>query len=297
MASIYNYFNKLNRSYFLQDHQLEMEKYIIDLVGNGLINAKDHKSSHSEDRKPLEGKTVLVINGSTELGQAISFFLISKGAELAIYNTGTKGDLELPASMREKSKKVRIYSSKKDGHMSPHLFRQIIDDLGHIDIIIQDLGIGSMETTTSDKNMLSAGKKLEENLSCAQDISSNFGTDMTKRGSGKIIYLAPWAWDQHANPLRYRTVKAGIAALTQSLANKLSASRINVNYIVPGYIGRVGYSGTEKGNIFEVIENIPMNYIGNMEDILETVYFLISDSSKYLTGQVLEVTGGINWVK
>lgn len=283
----------------LRNHvtQLEMEKSIIDLVFNGLINVKGFKSSHSEHMKSLKGKTVLFINGSTPLGETISSFLISKGARLCIYNnTGTKGEIDFSASIRERSKKVRIYSSKEDGHMSQLLFSQIIDDLGYIDIIIQDLGIGNMKTTISDKNMISFGKRLEANLTCAQDMSSYIETEMTKRESGKIIYLAPWAWDQHANPLRYRTVKAGTAALTQSLATRLGASRINVNCVVPGYITGIGYSKNGKENIIEVIDRIPMNYIGEMQDILETVYFLISDSSKYLTGQVLEVAGGKNLV-
>ena len=72
------------------------------------------------------------------------------------------------------------------------------------------------------------------------------------------------------------------------------SSRINVNCIVPGYIGGVKYSGKESGKISEVIDYIPMGCLGEVADIVETAYFLISDSSKYLTGQVLEVAGGID---
>jgi len=280
----------------LKEHvtQLEMEKSILDLVFHGLINGEDSKSRYLEGMGSLEGKVILVVNGGTALGESISSFLISKGAKLAIHNDVAKGNITFPVSIQERSEKLRVYSSKEDGQMSPHLFTQIVGDFGPIDIVIQDLGIGNMETTTSDRNIRLVGKRLEANLSCAQDLSSSFEAEMTKRGSGKILYLAPWAWDKYADPLRYRTVKAGTIALTQALANRLAASRINVNCIVPGYIGGVKYSGTASGKISEVIDHIPMGCLGEVPDIVETAYFLISDSSKYLTGQVLEIAGGIN---
>jgi len=280
----------------LKEHitQLEMEKSILDLVFHGLINGEGYKPRHLKDMESLEGKVILVVNGGTVLGEATASFLISKGAKLAIHNDGAKIDIRFPVSIRERSEKVRVYSSKEDGQMSPRLFSQIVADFGPIDIVIQDLGIGNMEKTTSEINISSASKELEANFSCAQDLSSSFEAEMVKRGSGKILYLAPWAWDKYADHLRYRTVKAGIIALTQALANRLAASRINVNCIVPGYIGGFKYSGAESEKISEVIGHIPMGCLGEMPDILETAYFLISDSSKYLTGQVLEVAGGIN---
>lgn len=274
--------------------QLEMERSILDLVFHGLINGEDSKSRHLKDMESLEGKAVLAVNGGTELGKAISSFLLSKGARLAIYTDGIKGDFKLPVSIQERSEKERVYSSKEDGQMTPNLFNAIVGDFGPIDIVIQDLGIGNMETTTSKINMSSASKKLEANFSCAQNLSSSFEAEMTKRGSGKILYLAPWAWDKYADPLRYRTVKAGTIALTQALANRLAASRVNVNCIVPGYISGIKYSGAESEKISEVIGHIPMGCLGEVPDIVETAYFLISDSSKYLTGQVLEVAGGID---
>ena len=142
--------------------------------------------------------------------------------------------------------------------------------------------------------MPSAGKRLDANLSCTQDLSSSFKAEITKRESGNIIYLAPWAWDRYADPLRYRTVKAGIIALTQALAKRMAAARINVNCLVPGYIGDVKFSGTEGGKISEIMDHIPMGCLGDVPDIVKTAYFLISDSSKYLTGQVLEVAGGVD---
>jgi 3-oxoacyl-[acyl-carrier protein] reductase len=274
--------------------QLEMEKSILDMVFYGLSSGQGYKSRNIENVRSLEGKVILFVNGGTTLGEAISSFLISRGGKLALYYDDFKGDIGSSVSIRDMSKTVKLYSSKEYGKMSPHLFSRIVSDFGSIDIVIQDLGTGNIEITASKINTPSVDKKLHENLANAQDLSISIAKEMTKRGSGKIVYLAPWAWDKHADFLGYRLVKAGIIALTQTWANRLASSRINVNCIVPGYIGGVKGSGAASGKTLEVIDHIPIGYLGEVQDIVETVYFLISDSSKYMTGQVLGVAGGLD---
>jgi len=280
----------------LKEHvsQLEMEKSILDLIFHGLIKGEGYKPRHLKDMESVEGKTILVVNGGTVLGESISSFLLSKGARLAIHNDGVKGDKHFPVSIRERSEKVRVYSSKEDGHMSPHLFRQIVEDFGPIDIVVQDLGIGNIETIISDRNILLAGKKLEANFSCAQNLSSVFEAEMTKREWGKILYLAPWAWDKYADPLRYETVKSGAIALTQTMAKIMVPLGVTVNCIIPGFINTIRSSKIKKDRGTESMGKIPFGYICEISDVFTAVSFLISDSSKYLTGQMLEVARCIN---
>jgi len=280
----------------LREHvtQSEMERSILDLIFNGLINVKGSKSRDLENKDSLQGKTALFINSGTILGQAISSFLLSKGAKLAVYADGVKEGKDILATTQKKSGKVNVYLAKEDGHMSPQLFSQIIEDFGPIDIVIQDLGIGNIESTTSDRAMLLGGKKLEANFSCAQNLSSAFEAEMTKRGWGRILYLAPWAWDKYADPLRYETVKSGAIALTQTMTKIMAPLRVTVNCIIPGFISTTRPSMIEKDRGTELMDEIPLGYLGEISDVLEAVSFLISDSSKYLTGQVLKVAGGIN---
>ena len=280
----------------LKEHvtQLEMEKSILDLVFNGFINVKSSKSRNLEDTDRLEGKVILIVNGETVLGEAISIFLISKGAKLVIYNDGAKGDIKSPVSIRERSEKVRVYSSKEDGHMLPHLFSQIVDDFGPIDIVIQDMGLGDIEISTSNRNIPSSGQRLEANFSCAQDLSKTLETVMNKNGYGRILYLAPWSWDKYADPLRYETVKSGVIALTQTMAKIMAPLRVTVNCIIPGFIRTIRPSKIEKDREDESMDKIHFGYLCEIPDILNAVSFIISDSSKYMTSQILKVAGGIN---
>ena len=280
----------------LREHvtQSEMERSILDLIFNGLINVKSSKSRDLENKDSLQGKTALFINSGTILGQAISSFLLSKGAKLAVYADGVKGNKDFPALMKKRSEKVHFYSSKEDGSITQDLLRQIVDDFGPIDIVIQDLGIANMETTTSERNIPSAGKRLETNFSLAQNISKTLETEINRNGCGRILYLAPWAWDKYSDPLRYETVKSGAIALTQTVAKIMAPLRVTVNCIIPGFIRTTRPSMIEKDRGTELMDEIPLGHLGEISDVLDAVSFLITDSSKYLTGQVFEVAGGID---
>ena len=280
----------------LREHvtQSEMERSILDLIFNGLINVKSSKSRDLENKDSLQGKTALFINSGTILGQAISSFFLSKGAKLAVYVDGVKGNKDFPALMKKRSEKEHFYSSKEDGSITQDLLRQIVDDFGPIDIVIQDLGIANMETTTSERNIPSAGKRLETNFSLAQNISKTLETEINRNGCGRILYLAPWAWDKYSDPLRYETVKSGAIALTQTVAKIMAPLRVTVNCIIPGFIRTTRPSMIEKDRGTELMDEIPLGHLGEISDVLDAVSFLISDSSKYLTGQVFEVAGGID---
>ena len=117
---------------------------------------------------------------------------------------------------------------------------------------------------------------------------------MGGRTMGRIIYLAPWAWDAYTDPIGFDIAKAGTIALTQSLSTQLAASNVNVNCIVPGYIRGVRPFKIEKAMGRSLLQTIPSGRLGEVFDVTETICFLLQEGSKYITGQVLHVTGGDN---
>ena len=277
--------------------RMEMEKAILDVVFNGLLKDKSIAAADVWERKGLQGKSALVINGSTLLGKAISFSLVSHGVRLAIHTDDDLiEDREYPISQPEKLKETKIYSSKDYGPITQKLFKQIQDEFGPIDVIIHDLGINTKKVFSTQRKQEKKAlvcQSLQENFDCAQRLAICIEEEMIRNGSGRIVYLAPWAWDKIVDPICYQATKAGIVGLTKILAKRVANALINVNCIIPGFIGGVRPMKVEKKKSSGVIKYIPMGRIGEISDVLEAVYFLISDKSKYLTGQVLRITGGL----
>jgi 3-oxoacyl-[acyl-carrier protein] reductase len=243
--------------------------------------------------KPISGKSALVINGGTPFGKAVSSFLLSKGARVAVHTDNSKGTVKAPSSIKKNLRNQKFFSTKEnDGLMTPSLFKQIIRDFGSFDFIIQDLGTNSTEASNCIGTLSS--QTLEANLRTAHELSSYIEAENKRKGSGRILYVSPSAWHKHIDFLRYEAVKAGTIAITRALAKQLAGAGINVNCVIPGYIDEMKPANIEREILPHVIKHIPMGHVGELEDIVEVISFLISDASKYLTGQVMEVAGGIN---
>lgn len=276
-----------------QIDRVEMEKAIFDLAFHGLLKGKDSGQGSFREMGDLQGKSVLVLNGESLLARAISFSLLTMGVRLAIQTSDGMGEMrEYPVPEPEKWQEAKIYPTREYGDLTAELFKQIVDDFGHIDIIIYDLGINTKETASIKRKRESSADGLQNKFSCAQDLASSIEKKMRKARSGRLLYLAPWAWDKFVDPLRYETVKAGAEALTKGMAQQMSDVSVNVNCIIPGFIGGVRPLNIEKKMSSLATEEIPMGYLGEISDVLDAVWFLISDKSKYVTGQVLRVTGG-----
>ncbi|MBW1780906.1 MAG: SDR family oxidoreductase [Deltaproteobacteria bacterium] len=272
----------------------EMEKAILDVAFNGLLKRKAPAKGEPREIGDLQGRSVLLLNGESLLAKAISFSLLTRGARLAIQTSNGLGESrEYPIPAPERWQDARIYSSKKYGQLTTKLFNKIVNDFGHIDIIIHDLGIKTEEAFSIKRKRSASIDGLRNKLCCAQDLASSIEKRMRKSRSGKLLYLAPWAWDKFVDPLRYETVKACAEALTREMAQAMSDASVNVNCIIPGFIGGVRPLNIEKKMSSLATEETPMGYLGEISDVLDAVWFLISDKSKYVTGQVLRVTGGI----
>jgi 3-oxoacyl-[acyl-carrier protein] reductase len=126
------------------------------------------------------------------------------------------------------------------------------------------------------------------------DMAPYITDKMAGRSTGRLIYISPWAWDRHANRIRYETVTAGLLALTRDIALQVGKFGVNVNCLVPGYIRTIRPSLLEQEFALEVTNTIPMGYVGEMQDITDVILFLSSDASKYVTGQEIKVNGGLD---
>jgi len=268
----------------------EMEATIVEILWNGLPGKAHPGRLPAAEAFQLEGKSVFVANGGTLLGRAMVAFLVSKGARPTVYACNSDAESRSAPHPPEPFPNIRVYSSRDYGPLDANLFKRIMSDMKELDVYLHDLGIGNTRADPGPDEMAEAGRRLEANLKSVQETAECLLEFASTRSSARCIYLAPWSWDRHANPIRYEAVKGAVVALTRMMAGELTRTSANVHCIVPGYIRSEGSSGIGGAFSDELIEKIPFDCLCNLSDVTNALLFLASDASKFLTGQVLEVS-------
>jgi NAD(P)-dependent dehydrogenase (short-subunit alcohol dehydrogenase family)/AcrR family transcriptional regulator len=267
----------------------EYEKFILEIILKGL-SVNGEYSNNFHEPKLLVGKSVLLVNAATVIGKSICSFLADNGANVAVCTNKLKDQREFPVISEENMQNISFFTLKKNETITPALYNKIEKKLGNIDIYIQDIGLGNTELPEKQdtKNFLPT---LHSNFLSAHTIAS-VCLQKEKSKVSKIVYITPWAWDSYVDPLAYDIVEAGTKTLTKKLAKELSPNAINVNCIAPGYIKAVRPSNIQKKLGSECEKKIPLRYLGSISDVVSTVQFLVSETSSYITGQTLHVSGG-----
>ncbi|MBM4328278.1 MAG: SDR family oxidoreductase [Deltaproteobacteria bacterium] len=270
----------------------EVEQAILDLLLHGFLTTDDVPGRHEQSKRPLQGKVAIVANGGTVLGSAIISFFLSQGVTVAAHMEFVKKSREYPVLNPKSGGDLTCYVTADRGPMSPELFREMEKANGPADIFVYDIGIGNLRGIRGQRESLEAAKQLRDNVTRAQTMTGAVQESMSRRSSGRIIYLAPWAWDKYPDSMSYEAAKGAIIALTHACARDMARFRVNVNCIVPGFIRAIRPSKIQNELADRLNKEIPAGRMGEISDITDTVLFLAGDSSKYLTGQILRCTGG-----
>ena len=275
--------------------RLEAEKAILQLLLNGLLNEqKQGVSPETIIDHALSGKHALVVNAGGLLGRSVSSYLYAKNLRLSCHINDASREVGLKAiGGHFDMTSMDVSQADHQEPMTPKLLEAIELERGPVDIYIHDLGVGylGLDDEIGDKEKLAGA--LVENLILARDMAPYLQEAMSKKRTGRIIFLAPWAWDKYLCPYRYEIARAGAAALTNSLSQALAPYRITVNCIIPGFIQSPRPSPVQKEKREDAEILIPMENLGETDDVNEAINYLIGDSAKYVTGQVINVTGGM----
>jgi NAD(P)-dependent dehydrogenase (short-subunit alcohol dehydrogenase family)/AcrR family transcriptional regulator len=279
--------------------RLEAERSILGFIFNGL--SSKHPSSENgnlTDCRPnveapfgMQGQVALLVNSGTPIGTALCQAFLKAGVRLAVYSISEIARRDNPAPCRSNSDQLRFYSKTHDGPMNPFLFKSIEKDIGHIDLYIHDLGIGRLEI--GDATTTRSSKNIRSNLRSAEKIAAHLNPNSKSGLPSRIVYIAPWAWDQYEDPICYVTVKGSAIALTKSLAMQMAPSGSTVNCVVPGFLKTARPSSLQKKFSQMVQANIPVGSLGEIRDVVEAIFFFIGASAKYVTGQTLCANGGM----
>lgn len=243
----------------------------------------------------LTGKTALITGGSGGIGRAIAKKLSSLGCNIVInYNSNAIPANKLVEELKENGvEALAIQGNVSNFDESKHIIDTTISTFGSIDILVNNAGI------TRDNLILRMSEEefdqvIDTNLKGCFNCIKHASKYMIKKKMGRIINVAS-VIGQIGNPgqANYAASKAGVIGLTKSVAKELATRNITVNAVAPGFIisDMTDKLTEEQKDAIKI--NIPMKTFGTTEDVSNLVAFLSSDEAGYITGQVINVDGGM----
>ena len=245
--------------------------------------------------KLLEGKIALVTGASKGIGRAIAQKYAEQGAKVAFtYLSSVEKGEALEKELQALGTEAKGYrSDASDFNAAQDLVAEIVKDFGGIDIIVNNAGI------TKDGLLMRMSEEawdavLEVNLKSCFNVVKAALRPMMKQRAGSIIHVSSIVGVQgNAGQANYAASKAGIIGFSKSVARELGSRGIRSNVIAPGFIASDMTDALDEKVIEEWKKNIPLNRIGTGEDIANSAIFLGSDMSSYVTGQTIQVNGGM----
>lgn len=244
----------------------------------------------------LTGKTALITGAARGIGKAIALKFASEGANIAftdltIDETGKQTENDIAAL----GVKAHGYASNAaDFAQTDTVVKQIKDDFGTIDILVNNAGI------TKDGLMLRMSEAqwdavISVNLKSAFNFIHACVPVMMRQRKGSIINMASVVGVHgNAGQCNYAASKAGLIALAKSIAQEMGSKGIRANAIAPGFIETAMTAALPEAVRAEWCKKIPLRRGGTPEDVANVALFLASDLSSYVSGQVIQIDGGMN---
>jgi 3-oxoacyl-[acyl-carrier protein] reductase len=246
--------------------------------------------------KLLEGKTALVTGAARGIGKAIALKYASQGANVAFT------DLNIDENAQQTIQEIEAYGVKAAGYASnaadyadtERVVSQVVADFGRVDILVNNAGITRdglmMRMTEQQWDMV-----INVNLKSAFNFIHALVPIMMKQKNGSIINMASVVGVHgNAGQANYSASKAGMIALAKSIAKELGSRGVRANAIAPGFIITDMTAALSDEVRAEWAKQIPLRRGGTPEDVANTALYLASDLSAYVTGQVIQVDGGMN---
>lgn len=246
--------------------------------------------------KLLEGKTALITGAARGIGKALAIKFAQEGANIAFT------DLVIDENGKETEKDIAAYGVKAKGYASnaadfaqtKEVVAEIHKEFGSVDILVNNAGITKdglmMRMTEQQWDMVIA-----VNLKSAFNFINATLPIMMRQRAGSIINMASVVGVHgNAGQSNYAASKAGMIALAKSIAQEVGSRGIRANAIAPGFIETAMTEALPEEVRQEWAKKIPLRRGGKVEDIANVAAFLASDMSSYVTGQVIQVDGGMN---
>jgi len=243
----------------------------------------------------LEGKTALVTGGSRGIGRAIALTLAEYGADVAItYASSADAANEVKEEIESKGQQAKaIQADAVSLEKAEGVIKELTEDWEKLDILINNAGI------TRDNLILRMSEEqwdqvIDTNLKSIFNYSKAVAKPMMRNRGGSIINISSVVGiSGNAGQSNYAASKAGIIGFTKSYAKELASRNIRANVVAPGYITTEMTDELDEKLLEAIKEDTPLGRPGDAEEVAQTVAFLASDLSSYITGETIRVDGGM----
>jgi len=239
-------------------------------------------------------KIVLITGASRGIGADCAKVFDQNGYKVAIsYNTGLKEAQALQHLLKDNGAEAFVVQGdlSKQG-AAKQIVSDVLDWAGRIDVLVNNAGVSLTQPfLETDDNK--GSQLIATDLTAAMQCAKYAAADMMKRKSGSIINISSvWGICGASCEVYYSAAKAGMIGFTKALAAELAPSGIRVNAVAPGVIDTAMNSHLNESERAALLEQIPLGRFGSGYDIAKSVLFLASPDADYITGQVLNVSGG-----
>lgn len=248
----------------------------------------------------LAGKSALITGASRGLGRAIVEAFAREGCAVAVNyidipgeDNAAEAEAVVAAAKAMGVDAVALQAGVTDPEQVEAMVAAAIERFGQLDILVNNAGI-IRDRTIKKMSKDDWDAVIDVNLNGAFNCIKAVIDHMRDRREGRIISISSVIGQTgNIGQANYAASKAGIIALTKSVALELARRKVTANAIAPGFI-MAGMTATLEQSILDaVVEKVPMGELGTAEDIAAAAVFLASDAARYITGQVLAVNGGL----
>ncbi len=244
----------------------------------------------------LDGKVAIITGAARGIGRAIAEKYAQEGAQLALMDIVIADDAKnFEKELNDKGIKAKFYQlDVSNFEQCQDVVKQVIEDFGRVDILVNNAGI------TRDNLLLRMSEKewdavINVNLKSAFNMTKAVLQTMMRQRSGSIINMSSIVGvSGNAGQANYSASKAGMIGFTKSVAKELGSRNIRCNAIAPGFIDTEMTKKLPEDVRKEWTKNIPLRRPGTPEDVANVALFLASDLSSYVSGQVINVCGGLD---
>jgi 3-oxoacyl-[acyl-carrier protein] reductase len=242
----------------------------------------------------LDGKVALITGGAQGIGRAIALALAREGAKIVASDINLERAEETCREIAAAGlEAVAVKGNVADGRDAETMIQKALDRFGRLDILVNNAGI------TRDQVLLRMKEEdwdlvLGVNLKGAFHLTKAVLRPFLKQKGGKIINIASVTGQMgNAGQSNYASSKAGLIGFTKSVAREYASRNILVNAVAPGFIDTAMSQAIPQKERDLLARQIPLERLGTPEDIAEAVLFLAGPGADYITGQVLNVNGGL----